>query len=156
MKIKLLLSSLIVLSWIVIPLAHANEGKEWKEGRFAHKGKEWREKKVEEMYAQLNLTEDQKKSLEENKKKNRGSKKEIFEKLRSNREALNSELMKPELDMNKVNEIQSQLKNLQSQMADERLSSILEVRKILTPEQFKKFNSLMGQHKDRRFSKDKE
>ena len=105
------------------------------------------EKRNQEIYTQLSLTDEQKKQLEDNKQKNREKRKALFEKMRSYKDALNKELMKSNLDVNKINVIQAQFKVLQSQMTDERLNSILEVRRILTPEQFAKFVLLMDQHK---------
>ena len=45
--------------------------------------------------------------------------------------------MKPRLDTPKINAVHDQIKSLQNQMEDGKLSSILAVRAILTPEQFK-------------------
>ena len=105
------------------------------------------EKKAQEIYAKLGLTDQQKKQLEDNRQKNRDQKKALFEKMHSLKEALNEELMKPSLDMGKVGEVQAQTKALQAQMSDARVNSVLEVRKILTPEQFVKFSSLMKKHR---------
>jgi Spy/CpxP family protein refolding chaperone len=49
--------------------------------------------------------------------------------------------------MNKINALHSRIKSLESQMADDRLSSILAVRSILTPQQFSEFSALMHKHK---------
>ena len=111
-----------------------------------HEGHKRSGKKGEEIYSQLNLSNEQKKALEKNKSQNGETRKAFFKQLHSYKEALNGELMKPELNMDKINEIQSQLKAFQAQMADNRLNAILEVRKILTPEQFVKFISLMEKH----------
>jgi Spy/CpxP family protein refolding chaperone len=134
-------------SLLAAPMAHANEwGGAGKEG----KGKEWkekREKKMQEVYGQLNLTEEQKTQLKANKEKSRDAGKALFEQMKSSHEALNQELMQPELNMDKVTQIHSQLKALQTQMADNRLNSILEVRKILSHDQFVKFLSMMKERK---------
>ena len=99
------------------------------------------------MCGELNLTDQQKKQLEENKSKNMELMKATFEKIKSSREALKAELMKPQLDMKKINDAQAQIKALQAQMTDNHLNSILEVRKILSREQFEKFISIMDKHK---------
>lgn len=104
---------------------------------------------ADKIWDKLNLTVEQKKQLEDNKAKHKDSMKATFEKMKSCRESLKSELMKPELDMNKINGIQSQIKSLHSQMMDSRLNSILEVRGILTREQFEKFIDITGKHKFR-------
>lgn len=98
--------------------------------------------KFQKIWGQLNLTPAQKKQLEENKIKHMEARKAEFEKMRSCMDSLKAELMKPELDMKKINIIQAELKTLHAKAQDGRLASILEVRKILTLEQFKKFNDL--------------
>lgn len=104
------------------------------------------DEKRQKIWDQLNLTPEQKKQLEDNKAKNKEVMKAIFETIKSLRESLKAELMKPELDMNKISAIQSQIKPLQNQMTDNRLNSILEVRKIMTREQFAKFIELTAKH----------
>ena len=62
---------------------------------------------------------------------------------------MRQELQNPTLNMDKINQIQSELKASQAQMLDARLQGILEIRKILTPEQFTKFSAKMEEHKGR-------
>ncbi|MBF0504317.1 MAG: Spy/CpxP family protein refolding chaperone [Candidatus Omnitrophica bacterium] len=94
-----------------------------------------------------NLTDAQKKQLKENFKKQKEAMKAVFEQMKTNKEALNQELAKPDSDMNKISQIQTQIKTLQAQMVDDRLNSILEVKKILTSEQFAKFLEFKAKHK---------
>lgn len=103
--------------------------------------------RIQEIYNQLNLTDDQKKQLEANKKQHRAKMESIRHEIKVNKEALRDELMKPQLDMPKVTVLHERIKALQSQMEDIKLSSILTVRTILTPEQFSKFANLMHKHK---------
>ena len=146
---KVLVVGFFILGIFVLPAAYANEAaySSDEHSGYAHRKHERMGKKGEEIYNQLNLTQDQKKQLEANKQKHRENMEAVFEKMKSYKEDFNHELMKSTLDMNKINEIHSQFKTVQSQMSDDRLNSILEVRKILTPEQFSKFLSLMDQHK---------
>lgn len=101
----------------------------------------------QEIYSQLHLTEAQKKQLEDNKTQHHAKMKNDREQMKSDREAFRAELMKPQLDMNKINELHNRIKALESQMADDRLNSILAVRAILTPQQFSEFATLMPKHK---------
>jgi Spy/CpxP family protein refolding chaperone len=118
--------------------ATANSAPEaWKHG----------EEKIQEIFNQLNLTEAQKKQLEANKIQLRAKMKSARALMKADRELFQQELMKPQLDMNKVNELHRRIKALESQMADDRLTSILVVRTILTPQQFSAFVGLMHQHK---------
>ncbi len=148
-RIQQYILTVVICSFMALPLVYAqNEGGASAGpagsgvGQHEHMGK-----KMQEIYVQLKLTDDQKKQLEANKQKQREQMKSVFEQMKTQREALHQELMKTDLDMNKINSIQTQIKTLQSQMIDNRLNSILEVRKILTPEQFKKFISSMEQRK---------
>ena len=146
-----LLGCAFAVGLLAAPLAHAHGmGDDASE----HWGKGMHRQKI---YAQLHLTDEQKKQLEDNKQKNREQKKVLFGQMKSARESLRQEFMKPDMDMSKVNAIHAQIKTLQAQMADDRLNSILAVRKILTPEQFKKFHELMEKHeKMERHHEDKE
>jgi Spy/CpxP family protein refolding chaperone len=92
--------------------------------------------------SQLNLTADQEKKLKQNREAHREVMKTLHEALRAQREALGAELEKTSFDMNRVKSIHEELKGIEARMADQRLSGILEVRQILTPEQFKKFGAL--------------
>jgi len=84
----------------------------------------------------LNLSADQEKQLKGNRQKQIKIMKSVFEQMKSNREAFKAEIVKAAPDMNKINEIQTRLKTIKSQMIDNHLNSILEIKKILTPEQF--------------------
>ncbi|MDD2702815.1 MAG: Spy/CpxP family protein refolding chaperone [Candidatus Omnitrophica bacterium] len=99
-----------------------------------------RQRRVEsaarELYDKVHLTEEQKKKLKESKDRLSQSMKDMYVESRTLKDSLNRLLMKPDLDMNKINSIQSRLKEIQSGIIDARLNSILEVRNILTPEQF--------------------
>ena len=95
----------------------------------------------------LNLSDDQVKQLKDRHKKQKEAMKSLFEQIKTNREALNAEIIKATPDMNKVNDIETQLKSLQSQMVDNHLNSILEIKKILTPEQFAGYMALKKEKK---------
>ena len=154
---KRIFVSLVIINLLVLPSAYANDAADPSsehEGR-SHRRGDGMWKKIQQIHDQLNLSEEQKKQLDENKSKSKAQMKDLFEKKRSLRTAMRQELMKPELDMNKINDIQTQLKASQSEMVDHRLNSILEVRKILSPDQFQKFLSLFEKYRDEKSSKRK-
>jgi len=95
-----------------------------------------------EIFKQLDLSPEQEKQLEAHRNKHRGQSKELRKSIKAKREEIRNELQKQELNMEKINEIHSELKALHSKKSDHRLKSMLEVRKILTPEQFTKFCEL--------------
>jgi Spy/CpxP family protein refolding chaperone len=135
---KVLFSCVGFYIFTALPLAHAqNPGvdgpsQKWQSGQ-----------RIQEIYSQLNLTDDQKKQLEVNKQQHRAKMQSARQEIKADREAFKAELMKARLDMPKINQIHNQVKSLQDQMEDEKLSSILAVRGILTPGQFSKFVNLM-------------
>ena len=96
-----------------------------------------------QLYEGLGLTEGQKKLLEENRKKSRGREEVLFKEMRGKMELIRRELQNDTLNMEVIYQINNDLKQIQAQMLDDRLEGILEVRKILTPEQFKMFNVKM-------------
>ena len=106
------------------------------------------ETRRQELYKDLDLSEAQKKLLEENKKSRKEEMKSLFSRIKEKREAIRVELQKNELNIGKVTQINNELKILDAQMLDRKLEGILEVRKILTPEQFKKFMARMAQRQE--------
>ncbi len=95
-----------------------------------------------EVFKQLDLSPEQEKQLNAHRKGHREEGKEIHESIRTKRDALKEELQKQDLDMEKIYKIHSELKGMHSKKADHRLEGILDVRKILTTEQFVKFMEL--------------
>ncbi len=115
---------------------------------------EKREASQQQLYKELNLTDEQKKVLDENKTRTKEEMKVLYQQMQDKRAILRQELQNDTLDMRKINQINGELKDVQVQILDKRLSGILEVRKILTADQFKKFMTEMqkrsGQHKNKR------
>lgn len=119
-----------------------------REGReFDKKG--W-EEKVNQMYDKLDLSEEQRQALKEHKQGHREEMKSLKSEIQAKREALQAEMQKGDFSADKVKAINDELKTLQNKMSDQRLEGILEVREILTPEQFSKFNELKESHHDQR------
>jgi Spy/CpxP family protein refolding chaperone len=100
----------------------------------------------EDIFKDLNLTVQQTKMLEENKNENKAEVEALFSQMKQKEAAMREELQKPKLDMTKITKINGELKKLQAEMIDGRLEGILAVRKILSPEQFKKFTQKMERH----------
>jgi Spy/CpxP family protein refolding chaperone len=108
-----------------------------------HQAEGWHHGGHDKMMAKiLNLTDDQQKQLKENWKKQKEAMKGVFGQMKTAKEAFDAEIVKASPDMSKISTIQNQIKTLQSQMLDNRLNGILEVKKILTPEQFAGYMAL--------------
>jgi Spy/CpxP family protein refolding chaperone len=125
----------------------------WHEGKhcFGDEKREAIKKKMEERFKEiskeLGLTPEQEKELEAQRTENMEKMKELRVKTKDKREALKNELQQKELNMDRINQIHSELKVLHAEMEDNRLEGILKVRSILTLEQFEKFGKLMERHK---------
>lgn len=113
--------------------------------------------KQEEIYRKLGLTEEQKKLLEDNKNKYREQKHALSMQMRQKMNLLRQELEKSELNTQEIYQTNDELKQLQDRLLDQRLECILQIRQILSPEQFKKFEDKINESaryfKDRRARK---
>ncbi len=103
--------------------------------------------RIQAMEEQLGLSDAQKELLAAHREKQWDAAAELRARLRETREALKAELTQTELDDEKIDLLQTEVKSLQAKMADNRLVGILEVRDILTPDQFDQFMALKGKHK---------
>jgi Spy/CpxP family protein refolding chaperone len=154
MKSKLLrrFGPLAVCSALLFSSAVHAERREgpYGEGRMEKRGDDKaRKKRREKMEAKLGLSTDQKARLDEHRKKTREEGRRLHELLGQKRDALRDELEKNDLDMAKIKALNAEIKDVGGQLVDHRLNSVLEVRQILTADQFKKFRELHKESGDR-------
>lgn len=137
----------VVLGIFLVSNAYA-----WPEGKhcFRGEGKEGMKEKMEERFKEiskeLNLTPEQEEQLKNHRAQGRREMEGFHEKISGKMEEIDKELQKQELDMEKVEQLNSELKAIHSEMQDNRLKDILKVREILSPEQFIKFKEFIGKH----------
>ncbi|MCB9757976.1 MAG: Spy/CpxP family protein refolding chaperone [Candidatus Omnitrophica bacterium] len=141
---RILVLCVLLFGFFVMPIVSAYEpaASLGKESSIPDRHQKWDEK-IQAIYRQLNLNEQQQKQLADNKISSQAKKKTLYKALRLHKENLNRELMRADLDMKRIDDIQSKIKALQVQGVDDRLNSILTVRHILTAEQFSQFIELM-------------
>jgi len=108
---------------------------------------EKKDAKMQQFFKELKLTEEQKKLLNDNKNKHREQMKAIFQQKKDKMTLIREEIQKDELNMGKITQINNELKDLDSKMLDLMLQGILDVRRILTAEQFKKFMEQAEKHR---------
>jgi len=113
--------------------------------------KEWQEKKAK-MYEKLGLTDEQKQALKVHKENHRSETKALRKQIKEKRKAFRQALEDPTTDESAIMAANNEVKALTNSLADDRLNGILEVRKILTPEQFKKFNEIKKKHRKKKGS----
>ncbi len=103
----------------------------------------------EKIFDELGLSAEQRDKLKAGREKGRAEEQKIREEMRSAREALGQELDKPTLDVAKVKALHETLKTLIIKGEDRRLDMILEVRTIMTPEQFAAFQKTMKESRSK-------
>ncbi|TRZ81357.1 periplasmic heavy metal sensor [bacterium] len=109
-----------------------------------------KQEKFDNMIEKLNLSQEQVAQLKSHKQSRRQSHEKLHSVLKKQKEQLKVELEKPESDNARIKEIASSIKQTQSEMVDERIKGILEIKAILTQEQFKEFQAIMGRHMKRK------
>lgn len=100
------------------------------------------EKHHDKIMKQLNLTPEQEKQLKDYREQEKAEIKKEFGELKAKREELRSQLNNPQVSENTIRQTAGQLEAMQAKMMARRIDSILYMRKVLTPEQFTKFQEL--------------
>ncbi|MBK7207976.1 MAG: periplasmic heavy metal sensor [Elusimicrobia bacterium] len=100
------------------------------------------EGRFEEMNKELGLTKEQAEKLRAHRRSQRETNQALWKQMEEKREALRAELEKPKVDSGKAKSINEELKALHNKMAEQRLAGVLQVREILTAEQFKKLREI--------------
>lgn len=109
--------------------------------------------KYDKLTEGLGLSEEQVAQLKSRKQAKMESREKLRAKLCAEEKALKEELEKPVSDNARVKELADSIKNAHSEMVDERIKGILEIKAILTPEQYAEFKSKMGRYKEKKFRK---
>lgn len=100
-----------------------------------------RAKNMEKMFADLNLTKDQKEKLTSLHEALNGSHKQVFDQMKALREKIKAELLKQQPSKQVLDGYVAQFGDLHKQLAQKRIDHMLRVKAILTPEQFAKLLS---------------
>ncbi len=103
-----------------------------------------------EMTKELNLSAEQIHRIEENRRQHMEEGRRLMDEMMRNRDELRRELARVEPDMEKISLAQQRIKLLLAVEEDSRLQGILDLKKILTPEQFAAFNRKMEEKMRRR------
>jgi len=97
------------------------------------------EKMPKGMAKDLNLTPDQKKQMQTIFERQREDEKKDLKSIRALQTALDEELIKDRPDESKIKSTVNEIKQIQIKLLDKHFDSTFALRKILTPEQFRKF-----------------
>ncbi len=91
---------------------------------------------------QLNLSSEQQMALDQNRINHMYAYRDMMSRIFGKRQELHNALQDPRLDIMAVTMIHKELVDLIIQQEDQHLSAILDVRKILSPEQFAQFQQV--------------
>jgi Spy/CpxP family protein refolding chaperone len=144
-EIKTLVISLAVIT-IVMGVSYA---KDQSVDQSQNQGKEqWQKRHQQEqesMFKELNLTEEQKIKLAENRKTQQEQMKSLRAQMKEQYEKLAAALKAQGATRSSVQTVAEQLKVVQAQLINNRIEGIFAVKEILTPEQFTKFQAIMAE-----------
>lgn len=90
----------------------------------------------------LNLTAEQRSKLNTQRAAQRDAMKAIRQSIASKRRELRAEIDKETTDRARIDSIAAELKNLECRRIDQRIKGILQMKELLTPEQFKQLHAL--------------
>ena len=103
----------------------------------------------EAMVKELGLSDEQQQKIQQHRTDMKADRQAVRQALRDKRDKMRQALEQPELDMVLIQQIQGEIKALIIQREDDRLAGVLQMRQILTPEQFAQFHVKMkeqGRH----------
>lgn len=139
-KIKLITIGLVIF-FLAVSSAYA---------QMQYEGRRAGDRLKESIYKELNLTPEQQKKLEENRKAQREKTMQLHAEMKEKQAKLQQVLKEPAVTRAAVEPLVNEIKSLQVQLIDQRVSGIFVVKEILTPEQIAKFNQLMEKRKEDR------
>jgi Spy/CpxP family protein refolding chaperone len=107
------------------------------------------EKKIDKVLEQIGLSQKQKDQIREFHKVNREKAMQLMGILHAKRRDLGEELDKQNSDMRKIKILTEEIKDTEGRLIEQRVQSALELKQILTPEQYQKFNNSVKKfHRD--------
>ena len=106
-------------------------------------GKRMHGQQKSDIFKGLNLTAEQQKKLEENRKAQNQELVKLFQAMKQKQSQLKTALDNPASTRASIDPIVKDIKLIQSQLIDHRINGIFAVKKILTPEQYVQFQQNM-------------
>ena len=108
------------------------------------------EKVKEGIYKELNLTPEQQAKLEENRKAHREKTTQLRTAMMEKEKQMQQALKDPAATRATIEPLVNEIKSLQGQLIDQRVSGIFAVKEILTPEQVAQLHQIMEKRKENR------
>ena len=109
-----------------------------------------KQEKFNNLIEKLSLSKEQVAQLKSHKQTKMESRKKLHSALKKQKQELKDELDKPESDNTRIKQIADSIKQIQSEMVDERIKGILEIKAMLSPEQYSEFKKNISHCKERK------
>lgn len=103
--------------------------------------------RIDKLTKKLGLTPEQAQQMSAIMEKKHADKKNLMEKIKTNRQAFRQEIEKPESNVEQLKQLQAEYKTLEAERTDRQLETTLEIKKILNPVQFGKY-TVLKKHKE--------
>ncbi|MCX7926956.1 MAG: Spy/CpxP family protein refolding chaperone [Candidatus Omnitrophica bacterium] len=128
----------LIILWLILGVLECSSYTfaDWSPSR--HNYPESREEEFEEIMKELNLTDEQERALIAERDFQRHQRQVLREKMVSLRQEIAQEIMKDKPDRRRLNVLTNRMKQLMGERLEHRIESILRIKQILTPEQFKR------------------
>ncbi len=110
-------------------------------------------KSFEEIAKELNLNDEQKQQIETMAKADKEKKKEIRKQIKEKFKAVDEELLKENYDINTINGLTAEIQSLQGEMAKMNIDGKIQMRSILTYDQFKQIEEMKQKNKNKSINK---
>ena len=110
-----------------------------------HKQQDQLRQDFDKISQELNITEDQKQKINELMQADIAKKRELRQQIRQKSESIDEELMKEKPDMKKINDVSTEIQKLNAEIAKINIKSKLNVRSILTYDQYSRMEKARKQ-----------
>jgi len=99
-----------------------------------------KDRMMDEVMEEIGITPDQKQQIEKLREENKGESKEIKTRRKAAKKAIRTELDQPGSDKAKLGKLVNESTDLYRKQTELRIKSILDIKSVLTPEQFEKMH----------------
>jgi len=149
MKMKIVLKGTVLIMAAAVILTAAPAYAEY-EGTGNQERTQKRQEAFENLVDELGLNKEQVEQLKAYRAKKKEVNKELFMALKDERKKLKEELEKPESDNRVIRKVVKNINKIQAELVNKRVDSVLEVKSILTPEQFVQFKEKLREVRQRK------
>ena len=107
------------------------------------------EAEIDRLHQEIGLSAEQEAVLKKYRQEHRDQIHDLHGEIRDARNQIKEELQKTQFDPERVKALHEKIKSLKVQLEDKRLEGIMEVRGVLSPEQFARFMEIKEKYKDK-------